>query len=224
MAGCGGNVGFLSSNGETLRIADSLLTGGAAVSIGPSLGGNLCVIGGKLILERSTLTGGVATTGGGLYIDSVTEDSTISYSTLSGNRGFEAGGGIAVPFLGAVLTIDSSTISGNTAGNPGFEQAGFGGGIDVNQGTLRIVDSTISGNQATGYGGGISFAGFGSDSMLLRLTTVTNNTAGRRGGGLAISNISAAVQLDHAIVANGAPQDLSAVFAGPPATLRPTTA
>ena len=55
--------------------------------------------------------------------------------------------------------------------------------------------------------------------MLLRLTTVSNNTAGRRGGGLAIGNPVAAVQLDHSIVANGAPQDLSAILVGPPVTL-----
>ncbi len=219
LAGCGGNVGFFGDGGGTLRIMDSALTGGEAIDLGPSFGGNLCIVAGQLIVERSSFSGGQARTGGGLYVDSLTGDSTISSSTISGNQGFEAGGGIAVPLLGAALTIDSSTISGNTAGNPGLEQAGFGGGIYLDQSSLRVVNSTISGNQATGYGGGISFGGFGNNSLLLRLTTVSNNTAGRKGGGLAISNPSAAVQLDHSIVANGAPQDLSAVFSGTSATL-----
>jgi hypothetical protein len=219
LAGCGGNVGFFGDGGGTLRIADSALTGGVAVDLGPSFGGNLCIVAGQLIVERSTFSGGQARTGGGLYVDSLTGDSSISSSTISGNQGFEAGGGIAVPLLGAALAIESSTISGNTAGNPGLEQAGFGGGIYVDQSSLRIVNSTISGNQATGYGGGISFGGFGNDSLLLRLTTVSNNTAGRKGGGLAIGNPSAAVQLDHSIVANGAPQDVSAILSGSLATL-----
>lgn len=218
VAGCGGNVGFFGRGVGTLRIADSALTGGTAVGIGTSFGGNLCVFEGRLLLERSVLSGGNAYTGGGLHLDSLTGDSTILSSTLAGNQGFQLAGGISFDSPGVTLTIESSTISGNIAGRPGFEQAGFGGGVYANQGSLRIVNSTISGNQATGYGGGISFSGIGSDSLLLRLSTVSNNTAGRRGGGLAIGNLSAAIQLDHAIAANGAPQDLSAIFSGPPAT------
>jgi hypothetical protein len=218
VSGCGGNVGFFGGGVGTLRIANSALTGGTAVGLGSSFGGNLCVYQGRLLLERSVLSGGNADTGGGLHLDSLTADSTIFSSILSGNQGSQLAGGISFDSPGVTLAIDSSTISGNIAGSPGFEQAGFGGGIYVNQGTLRIVNSTISGNQATGYGGGISFTGLGSDSLLLRLTTVSNNTAGRKGGGLAVSNPSAAVQLDHSIVANGAPQDLSAIFLGPPVT------
>ena len=210
-AGCGGNVGFFGDGGGTLRIADSALVRGAAVNLGGlSFGGNLCIIAGKLVLERSTFSGGLAEIGGGLYLDSLTEESTISSSTISGNQGFEVGGGIAVPFLGAALTIESSTISGNIAGDPGFNPNGSGGGVRVSQGSVRILNSTISGNQATGAGGGVSFLGGGNDSLLLRLTTVSNNTAGRTGGGLAVDNPAAAVQLDHSILANGAPQDVSA--------------
>src|SRR3954453_2861459 len=64
--GCGGNVGVFGISGTTLRIADSTLTGGGAFGIGEGFGGNLCVSGGKLILERSTLSSGQAYTGGGL--------------------------------------------------------------------------------------------------------------------------------------------------------------
>src|SRR5262249_4155519 len=63
--GCGGNVGFSGISGTTLQIADSTLTGGGALGIGVGNGGNLCVSGGKLVLERSTLSGGQAYTGGG---------------------------------------------------------------------------------------------------------------------------------------------------------------
>jgi hypothetical protein len=213
-AGCGGNVGFFGDGGGTLRIADSALTGGMAVNIGPSFGGNLCIIAGKLILERSAFSGGFAETGGGLYLDSLTEDSTISSSTISGNQGFQQGGGIAVPLLGAALTIESSTISGNIAGFPYPDPdpgRAFGGGLYIGDDNLRIINSTISGNHAFGFGGGISFGGE-SNPLLLRLTTILNNTASRAGGSILVGGVPpATVQLDHSIVANGAPEDL-AVF------------
>jgi hypothetical protein len=217
-AGCGGNVGFVGTGGGTLRIADSTLIRGAAVNIGPSFGGNLCVFKGKLILERSNLSDGLAETGGGLYLDSLTEDSTILSSTISGNQGFEVGGGIVTSELAAALTIESSTISGNIAGfpdpNPNLDRA-FGGGLYIGDDNLRIINSTISGNHAFGFGGGISFVG-GSNSLLLRLTTILNNTASRRGGSILFGGVPpATAQLDHSIVANGAPEDLAVFQPGP---------
>jgi hypothetical protein len=207
-AGCGGNVGFFGADGGTLRIVDSTLTRGAAVDIGPSFGGNLCLFGGKLILERSTLSDGFAESGGGLYIESLTGDSTIVSSTISGNQGLE-GGGIAVQSLEGTLTIESSTISGNTAGEPGFEFRGFGGGLYLDSNNLQIINSTVSGNRASGFGGGILFFGDARSPLLLRLTTVSNNTAGKIGGSLLLGGDTTA-RLDHSIVANGAPQDLAA--------------
>lgn len=214
--GCGGNVGFSGVGGGTLRIADSTLSGGKAIGIGASFGGNLCVLEGRLVLERSTLSGGTADTGGGLYLESLTGDSTIAQTTVAGYLAHAAGGGIASPSLGAILTIDSSTISGNTAALPSPAYVGFGGGISLDQGNLRLVNSTISGNSSNGGGGGISFTGGGSSSLLLRLTTVSNNTAVREGGGILVSNPAAAIELDHAIVANGAPQDLASLGPTPP--------
>src|SRR5947208_14528397 len=74
-AGCGGNVGFAGTGGATLQIADSTLTGGDALGISVTgSGGNLCVTGGTLILERSTLAKGQAGTGGGLYLQALTGD------------------------------------------------------------------------------------------------------------------------------------------------------
>lgn len=206
--GCGGNVGFAGPGGATLRIADSTLTGGTTGGVGISaLGGNLCVVEGTLILERSTLAKGQAGTGGGLYLQSLTGDSTISSTTISGNEGASAGGGIAfVVSSGVTLTIDSSTISGNTAGLSGTDPGnGFGGGVYLANGNLRIVNSTVSGNLATGWGGGISAQG----SLLLRLTTVTGNTASRDGGSILVYPLP--IELDHAIVANGTPEDLAPV-------------
>jgi hypothetical protein len=91
--------------------------------------------------------------------------------------------------------------------------------VSIFRGNVRILDSTISGNQSTGTGGGLSFTGGQGSSLLLRLTTVSGNTAKTRGGSLLIGT-SHEVELDHSIVANGAPQDLAASDpSGPPVTV-----
>ena len=214
--GCGGNVGFFGTTGGTLRIANSTLTGGTSLGLNFAYGGNLCVFQGRLLLEQSTLSSGTARRGGGLFIGSLTADSTISLSTISGNLGRESAGGIYSESLGAALTIDSSTISGNNGGSPSPSFAGFGGGIEVDQGTLRIINSTISGNRGNGGGGGIFFPGGAESSLLLRLTTVSNNTAGFEGGGILVANPAVQVELDHSIVANGTPQDVATLTLGGP--------
>lgn len=213
--GCGGNVAFFGTNGETLRIADSTLTGGRALSISSSFGGNLCVPTGKLLLERSILTNGDADYGGGLLVQSLSAGSVISQSTIAGNQASIFGGGIA-SFAGTVLSIESSTISGNTAGSHSPFYSAFGGGISIDQTEgVQIVNCTISDNHADGSGGGIHTNG---GSVLVRLTTISNNTAGFKGGSILVSPI-AEVRIDHAIVANGAPQDLATEPIGASATL-----
>jgi hypothetical protein len=238
--GCGGNVAFYAANassGGTLHIMDSLLTGGSTIGLfSPPSGGNLCILNGQLLLERSTLSGGLAETGGGLYTQSLANGSAILLSTIAGNHADLLGGGIYseafAPSGG--LTIDSSTISGNTVsnlfgsggglsiGNVAVQilrstisgnTAGDGGGIQSQGSDLQIINSTVSGNHAQRTAGGIYFVE-GSPvpgSLLLRLATISNNTAGTSGGSLLIASPSAAglVQLDHAIVANGTPQDLA---------------
>lgn len=204
--GCGGNVG---SFGGTLRIANSTLTGGTTQGLGLHSGGNICVTFGTFILERSTVSGGSAQDGGGIYLVALTGNSQILSSTISGNQAEAVGGGISVIALRANLTIESSTLSGNTAES--------GGGVFIVVSDVRIVNGTISGNFASGKGGGIHFLGndadpstdFSDGPLLLRLTTVSNNSAGGEGGSILVYDPSSEVQLDHSIVANGAPQDLA---------------
>ena len=232
---CGGNVALLGLggvSGETLRIVNSLLTGGTVSGIGSPSGGNLCVVDAKLVLERSTLTGGSAWNGGGLFAASLAAGSSIFLSTIVGNEASVLGGGIATDSFDAPgeLEIRSSTISGNTGGaGGGISTSGHsvqilestisgndsddtGGGIFSQNGSLEIVNSTVSTNQAR-LGGGIYFAGSApgsGDHLLLRLTTVTNNTASVRGGSLLADTAAAdVVQLDHSILANGTPEDLA---------------
>src|SRR6185295_3724739 len=113
--GCGGNValfGAAGGSGVTLRIANSRVTGGRSAGTGSEAGGNLCVVGGRLLLEESTLSGGVAASGGGLSLQSSASDNSIVLSDLSGNSGASLGGGLYANLsFGGVLTIESSTIS-----------------------------------------------------------------------------------------------------------------
>ena len=178
--GCGGNVALIGNAASpigTLRIVNSTLIGGT--SLGDfGRGGNLCVEGGRLLLERSTVSGGSCFAwGGGIILLSPAENSSILNSTISGNTA-GTGGGIYVwePEGNLNLRIESSTISGNSA-----EEWLGGGGI---------------------------FLLAASGSLLLRLTTVSNNSAFEGGSILISFHSHAQVQFDHSIVANGAPDDL----------------
>jgi predicted outer membrane repeat protein len=169
--GCGGNIAL---NGGSLRIVNCAVTGGTSESGGESQGGNLCV-NGTLSLERSTVSGGSAVQGGGIY------------------------------FQGQAATIERSTISGNTAG---FN----GGGVYADVGDVQFLNSTVSGNSAAGDGGGIysnnQGDGHPGSLVVLRLTTVSNNTATGTGGSIHQNGENGTFELDHAILANGTPNDV----------------
>ena len=80
----------------------------------------------------------------------------INKSTISGNNGGEAGGGIYA--FGCPTTITDSTISNNTAAAEGV--GGSGGGIWAKT-ALTINNSTIAGNTAFN-GAGINLYPIGS--------------------------------------------------------------
>ena len=132
---------------------------------------------GDLILQETTVTGGVISTfsgGGGIFNDgtlTLTNSTvTLSSSTVSGPSAAARGGGIFNSYSGT-LTLTNSTVSGNSADIRG-------GGV-YSFGTLILVNSTVSGNSA-GYGGGVS----NSRTLTLTNSTVSGNSAGIRGGGV----------------------------------------
>ncbi|MEZ4514130.1 MAG: choice-of-anchor Q domain-containing protein [Chloroflexota bacterium] len=101
---------------------------------------------GDFTVNQVTLQNGSAYEGGGIYNSGTL---TVSNSTIPGNTGGRAGGGIYN--INGTLTVSNSTISGNTAGS-------YGGGI-YNQGSLTMNNSTLANNGAF-VGGGI--ANFGT--------------------------------------------------------------
>ncbi len=233
---CGGNVALLGlggANGGTLRIVNSLLSGGRTEAGGS--GGNLCVELGTLHLERSTLSagncGGGFGGGGGLSLLRSDNANSIVLSTITGNGGTNYGGGIyAALGSGGSLSIESSTISINSAGTFGNgggvsslggevrienstvsdNSAAFGGGIGSRGSDLQLINSTVSGNFSYTSGGGIYFTEDLEGSLLLRLSTVANNRSLSGRGGLVVGSLSApdVVQLDHSILANPFADDL----------------
>jgi hypothetical protein len=156
-----GNAGigaFIRSGGtsSSVRAATAVITESEFVGNGTAGNGSGIVYsgkpngGGKLLLQRSVVSGNTALYGGG-GITMGWGRVTIDASTISGNTAPE-GGGLYLEHLGAVgrLLITRSTISGNTAET--------GGGVWLKSGSptaVRITNSTIAANVATSAGGGI---------------------------------------------------------------------
>jgi CSLREA domain-containing protein len=95
-----------------------------------------------------------------------------------------------------------SEVSGVTIRNglaPGASgPANLGGGIQVQSGTLTLVNSTVVGNHADGDGGGIGLNS--GDSLVLDHSTVAGNTAGGDGGGIWSANEALVMQFVNSTV------------------------
>jgi hypothetical protein len=167
---------------------------GGAVTAGGTFTLLNCVVSDSSAAERG---GGVFTSG----------HARVAGSTISGNTAHK-GGGIYFYGFGEPI-VEASTVSGNTAQSSG-------GGITFRYGGATILNSTVSGNTAR-FGGGISLDSGGDGdpvtSILIRLTTVAGNTALVRGGGIDDGvNDQNGAEIDHSILANGAPEDLPSSF------------
>jgi hypothetical protein len=154
---------------------------GPATLVGPGTGRVLRLNEGTTTgLRNLTITGGVASDGGGIFVRpgaaTRVENSVIAANTASG-----FGGGIEV-FPGGTLTVVDSVVHDNSAGSSG--------GIDSDHGTVTVVSSAVRDNTARGAtncqdigscaGGLWNFGG----AMTLIDTAITGNSASFRGGGL----------------------------------------
>ena len=169
-AGLGGGIVHrpASSNEYApLRMSASVVSGNAAgsgggVAFAPGTGK---YAGGASSIARTTISGNEATAndGGGLYVTGVRdgEPLTISQTTISGNSSAEDGGGVMIggggPVYDAVL-FSNSTVSGNTTAVSGAGvslQADEDDGLFLGEGSLELANSTIADNAADTRGGGI---------------------------------------------------------------------
>ncbi|MCA9050116.1 MAG: hypothetical protein KDA89_15370, partial [Planctomycetaceae bacterium] len=132
----------------------------------------------RLTLNDVTITGGVASDGGGILINPNIVV-TVNRSTISGNRavgsGFgTVGGGLHVQ---GILELNDSIVSGNTSGH-------FGGGIYAfSPAVLTVTGSTISGNTARAAGG---IELIESSATIINSTISDNHATDLEGGGLTV--------------------------------------
>jgi hypothetical protein len=148
-----------------------------------SFGGGIVNSNGTATITGSTIAGNHANTdGGGLSNGNGTM--TIISSTISGNQTNSVDGGGIDNVINGTLRIFNSTIAANIT-------QGIGGGIDINSGTVTIVNCTIVGNadtsnNATGAGGIAKTGG----TLTLANCIVAQNNAGPSS---ADNNVAAAV-------------------------------
>jgi hypothetical protein len=142
-------------------------------------------------------------------------NTTISGNEANHNHDFDAAGGVWIRAEdGAQTTIQYSTISGNRIITPpdGGNQDVDGAGLFIQSAsgtTTTILNTTISGNEAEGDGGGIKIGEEVSQGGLveIRHSTITNNRADSdndsvgTGGGIHIGNSTVTVAIEHTIIA-----------------------
>jgi hypothetical protein len=171
------------------------LTQGAAT--GDQLGGGIEVASETLFLNNVVIADNRADEGGGIFVH---PDGFLRMDacTVQDNQAKGGGGGLLL-LSGSTAFIRNSTISGNLTVN----SAAPGGGIFYGGGPgLTIQNSTISGNAATGNGGGIDV--FDGPVRIVN-STIAFNTAGSdhsvasTGGGIA--SLTPRLTLESTIVA-----------------------
>jgi predicted outer membrane repeat protein len=160
------------SSTANLTIRNVTLTGGNGTGVDSSGQGGAIHVGfsnvSSLTLDRVSVTGNLATAGGGIYVS--ISPLHITNSSISGNNADGCGGGLYVvqsnPFA-----IANTTISGN-------HSAGSGGGLCLSTGSFGALRNvTITANTAATYGGGIHFTSVSVPPATLSLgnTIVANN-------------------------------------------------
>jgi len=198
----------------TMLIEDSSLSGNRCTSA-DSLGGAILVLvngsasirrctlsnneasnggairGEPLLIEDSTLIGNKAGVGGAIHAASPSADVIIRRSTLSGNTSTTSGGaiyGYNSSLNTGTLTLEDCTLSGNTAKS---SDANTGGGAvywsddATSLFNFTARNCTFSGNSAaTASGGAVCLVGFNGTANFQN-STLTNNSAGQFGGGIA---------------------------------------
>lgn len=168
--------------GGSLALSRLTVTGGEAIDVN---GGGIRVEGASLSLEAVAVRGNVSSRsgyGGGLNIEEKSQVSIVN-SLLAENR--NSGDGGALYADESTLTIVNTTIANNVVDTSLYpEEPGwgaYGGGAEVNKGTLRMQNLTVFGNSIRdGNGGnegtGAGLAVYGKDAEVVN-TIVFGNQA-----------------------------------------------
>jgi len=159
---------------------------------------------GTIIISNSLFLDNVAGAEGGA-IDQASGTLAVTNSQFSGNIAGMDGGG-AIFSDGITLTVTNSTFEDN------FSQGVNGGGALwlnalgtlANKSASVLTNDTFVGNMATGNGtfdGGGAIADVGPGDLILLNDTITGNTAGINGGGVALLSGNGILSFQNTIVA-----------------------
>ena len=131
---------FAISN-STAMFVDLRLTGGGSRLLSP--GGIVSTVASTIVMERCTVSNGLADTGGAIFADL----STVSLldSSFIGNTAFRVGGFLYAP-VNTFLNITNCVVNFNLAYVDG-------GGIAIIGGSVHITDSSFENNYASNRGG-----------------------------------------------------------------------
>ncbi len=166
-AGSGG--GMIIGSGGDIKIEDSVISGNtAADGVRDGDGGGIYILGGtngaSVSLLRSTVEDNHAVNGFGGGINSADAEVKVIESLIANNTTGGGGGGIYVDRVNSRLILRNSTVTGNSTTGlldlvQGLTEAGRGGGIYFITGKAIIESSTIANNTATEKGGGLLLGG-----------------------------------------------------------------
>jgi hypothetical protein len=179
---CGGNLSFESFNlckvPTSLTLINSSVSNNVAGSVFGS-GGIDNDLQGTLTLNSSTVSGNT----GSIASGGITNQGamTLNSSTVSGNTG--STGGV---FNEGTATLNKSTVSNNVAGS-GF---GSSGGLSTTDTSTTTINNSIIQANSEGFVGGGIFAG---GPIQINNCIVTDNTAGVVGGAMFVWNGATAV-------------------------------
>ena len=141
--------GGLSNQGQ-LVISNTTLANNTAGMLG---GGVFNAESAQITLERSTLSGNSAPTGGGFYGELFIHSLgfvTVTNSTLSGNLATHDGAGMFL--VGGVARFFNATIANNQVRVPnGDPYAGLGGGLYISTSVIAELQNTLIANNTHQY-------------------------------------------------------------------------
>ncbi len=186
-------------DGAAAALEGLKISGGNASS-----GGGLYNQAGILSLSDCTVSGNAATVGGGLY-NSQGCTTSMTSCTLSGNSARDSAGGV---FNQGTATLSDCTLSSNKTGMAGGGLFNDSAGVATSGGEATLTNCTLSGNTASGPGGGL----YNGDGSYLTVTncTVSGNSAPACGG---LRNFGSAT-LTNTIVAGNTSADVSGPISG----------
>ncbi|MGD9127843.1 MAG: right-handed parallel beta-helix repeat-containing protein, partial [Planctomycetia bacterium] len=169
---------LINTAGVEATISDMTITGGSASS-----GGGIFVDNATLNLSGLTFEDNTATNYGGAIYGANSSVINISDSTFNLNETTNYyGGGVYATGSGTEINITGSTFTENTAGASSGN--GYGGGLAVYYGaTGSISNTTFSSNDASYSGGGIAVYN-AEATVTIADSDFTGNEAGANGGGL----------------------------------------